>query len=265
MTRVRGADSMEPNLTASVVIHDSSREEVISVGRCLLAAPLRRVDFIYNGSGGMECPPEIASDERVVWCHVANNGFGSGHNIAMRKNCEDFPEGFHLVVNADTHWSPGVIERLASEMAADTTLGMIAPKVILPDGTPQLNRRRLPSPLDLLARRFNPLGIFNRRLDRFLMRDKTADEVTEAPYLLGCFFMVRNRALQDCGFFDENFFLYPEDLDLTRRIHERWKTLYWPYVTVIHRHDAASRHSLRMLVIHVVNMAKYFYKWRKKK
>ena len=61
--------------------------------------------------------------------------------------------------------------------------------------------------------------------------------------------------------FDERFFMYPEDIDITRRMHSKYRTMYWPNVSVVHAHRAASYKSTRMLKIHIVNMVKYFNKW----
>nr|WP_304642651.1 hypothetical protein [uncultured Muribaculum sp.] len=63
------------------------------------------------------------------------------------------------------------------------------------------------------------------------------------------------------GLFDERFFMYPEDIDLSRRLHRMYRTIYYPGITVVHRHRAASYHNSRMLWIHIVNMMKYFNKW----
>ena len=73
--------------------------------------------------------------------------------------------------------------------------------------------------------------------------------------------LFRIDALKEVGLFDERFFMYPEDIDITRRIHAKWKTLFWPEVSIIHEHQAASRHNIKMLMIHLYNMIKYFNKW----
>ena len=73
--------------------------------------------------------------------------------------------------------------------------------------------------------------------------------------------LLRTEALLKSGLFDERFFMYPEDIDLTRRIHRDFLTLYYPSETIVHAHRQASYHSLRMLWIHATNMIRYFNKW----
>ena len=81
------------------------------------------------------------------------------------------------------------------------------------------------------------------------------------PYLSGCFMLFRMSALQDIGLFDERFFMYPEDIDITRRMHEKYKTIFFPKVSIIHSHAAASKVNIRMLKVHILNMVRYFNKW----
>jgi GT2 family glycosyltransferase len=55
--------------------------------------------------------------------------------------------------------------------------------------------------------------------------------------------------------------MYPDDIDLTRRMHEKYATRYYPDVEVVHAHAAESRKNLKMMMIHSVNMIRYFNKW----
>ena len=69
-------------------------------------------------------------------------------------------------------------------------------------------------------------------------------------------------ALQQAGLFDERFFMYPEDIDITRRIHSAgFHTLYYPFAEIIHAHEQASYKNWNMLLIHILNMCRYFNKW----
>jgi len=72
---------------------------------------------------------------------------------------------------------------------------------------------------------------------------------------------LRTKVLQDIGIFDEQYFMYPEDLDLTRRIYTRYRNIFYPKVSIIHEHEKASFKNFKMMKIHILNMIKYFNKW----
>ena len=71
----------------------------------------------------------------------------------------------------------------------------------------------------------------------------------------------RISALQDIGLFDERFFMYGEDIDLSRRMHLQYRTMYYPGASIVHLHEAASYKNRRMLLIHIRNIIRYFNKW----
>lgn len=96
---------------------------------------------------------------------------------------------------------------------------------------------------------------------RYLLAGISHDEPFECSYLLGSFLFFRMSALAEAGGFDERFFMYPEDIDISRRIHARRGCLYFAGAEIIHDHAAASRKSTKMLRIHIVNMIRYFNKW----
>ena len=100
-----------------------------------------------------------------------------------------------------------------------------------------------------------------KRARRFEMLDSGYDHVMNVPFLSGCFMFLRVSALKQIGLFDERFFMYGEDIDLSRRMHKCFKTLYYPDVTIIHHHEAASYKSLKMMFVHIRNIIKYFNKW----
>lgn len=197
---------------------------------------------------------------KVSYLHVENRGFGAGHNVAMRRAMENGSD-FHLVMNADVMWEGDILTPMLSYMKTHGDVGLAAPKVCYPDGVLQYSCRMLPTPWDVFAKRFLPSTLISRRLDRYLLADADHDREFDCPYLLGSFLLFRTAALRDTGLFDERFFMYPEDIDISRRIHERWRTVFWPGVSIIHAHAAASRKSLRMLRIHIANMIRYFNKW----
>ena len=189
-----------------------------------------------------------------------NVGYGAGHNQALRKIVGTEVK-YHLVLNSDVYFSPDIIDKLAEYMDKNEDVAQVQPNVVYPDGEMQYTCRLLPTPANLIFRRFLPKGMVENMNYRYML--KFWDHKTEAniPYHQGSFMFFRMDALNRVGLFDERFFMYPEDIDITRRMHKHFTTIYWPQVTVTHVHKAESYKNIKMLFIHIVNMIRYFNKW----
>lgn len=168
---------------------------------------------------------------------------------------------YHLVLNTDVAFGPEVLPKLIEFMDSNPDVGMAQPSIVNAAGELEPSARLLPTPFDLILRRFLPRGWFKQRRERYLLKHIDHSQLFNAPYLEGSFMLMRREALQSTGGFDERFFMYPEDIDLTRRMHRDWRTVYCPVAQITHLHKRASYSSLRMLRVHCFNMVKYFNKW----
>ena len=72
---------------------------------------------------------------------------------------------------------------------------------------------------------------------------------------------LRSRALKKVGLFDERFFLYFEDTDLSRRIWRNFRNVYYPSVCIYHIHRRASYRDPNILRVHLRSAVQYFNKW----
>lgn len=262
------------SVTVSIVVHKTPLPQLERAVECLLVSPEVKSIYVMDNSPTNALKSIASKDGRIFYRRIVNRGFGAGHNVAIREIVNpDFPnvenytgnssesDNYHLVMNADVWWKEDIIKKLSEYMRENPDVGMVMPKVFYPDGTLQYTCRMLPAPFDVFAKRFLPASIIKNRVDRYLLAHHDHDKPLNCPYLLGSFLFFRNEVLKECSGFDERFFMYPEDIDITRRIHRNWKTMYWPGVSIVHEHQAASRRNLRMLWIHVVNMISYFNKW----
>ena len=246
-------------ITASIVSYHHKMDEIRKVMDCVLASPVDKLFIIDNSSNDrLRELGEIS--ERVRYIHSVNRGYGAGHNIAIRESM-DLGAVYHVVVNPDIYFADGVLEELISYMDEHKDVGQIMPKVYYPNGDLQYICKLIPTPLDLIFKRFFPSSITERRMYKFQLRFTGYNRIMNVPYLSGCFMLFRMSALQDIGLFDERFFMYPEDIDITRRMHEKYKTIFFPKVSIIHAHAAASKVNIRMLKVHILNMVRYFNKW----
>ena len=245
-------------LNTSIVLYNHSVVEIESLIKSLRQS--KQVDemFLIDNS-----PVRNPDFEKLPATYIFNNknlGYGAAHNIAIRKTIEqDIP--FHLVVNPDIEFESSILEELEDFMQKNSDVGLLMPKVLYPTGEIQYLCKLLPKPSDLFFRRFLPSKWSQQSNERFELRQSGYDKLMDVPYLSGCFMLLRTQALKNVGLFDERFFMYPEDIDLTRRIHREYRTVFYPNVSVVHNHTRGSYKSGRLLWIHLINMIRYFNKW----
>ena len=187
-----------------------------------------------------------------------NGGFGYGHNLAMHKYAH--LSDYFLICNPDIDFDPDELEKLL-EVAQSSSAGLYSPKIIYPDGTEQFGQRLLPTPLNLFARRFLPQYFSKKLDDRYLLKIVTVDKPSSIPSVSGSFMLFRSECLLALDGFDERYFMYMEDIDLSRRCAVKFGTLYVPSACVIHEHQQASYKNKALLKAHIISAISYFNKW----
>jgi GT2 family glycosyltransferase len=167
------------------------------------------------------------------------------------------------VLNPDVYFDKHVITELVNFMEAKPAIGLLMPKVLYPDGRLQPLCKLLPQPHEILVRRFlsGVKGLHQKVNYHYEMQFTGYDRVTEVPFLSGCFMLLRTEVLEKVGLFDERFFLYFEDTDLSRRIHQHSQTMYYPGVEVFHYHESGLHKKQKNLWFGFKSAIQYFNKW----
>lgn len=247
-------------ITVSIVTYKTDTEEL---KQCLssLSSKLVKTIYIVDNSSQSYLADFCKGYGNVVYIGSENVGYGAGHNKALRLAMKDKEARFHLVLNSDVYFEPSVLERLVEYMEARPDVAQVQPNVIYPNGEEQYTCRLLPTPANLIFRRFLPAGMVEKMNNRYMLRFWNHKKEANIPYHQGSFMFFRTKCFKKVGLFDERFFMYPEDIDITRRMHRHYRTMFWPGVTIVHAHRAASYKSKKMLKIHMENMIRYFNKW----
>lgn len=250
-------------VAVSIVTYKTPDDELRKcLDTLILCSEVTRIDIVDNSSQErIRETVESYKSPRINYIANNNNGFGAGHNISITKSLEDSSLKYHLVINSDIVFSPGTITQTATIMDADERIGMATPMVLDASGREQSSYHPLPRYSDLIFRRFLPAFLSKKRMKEYNILVGGRQKLLNVPYIHGCFMMMRLKALRDTGIFDERYFMYPEDIDLSRRIREKYAVAVIPYFSIIHYHRGESRKSLKMLRIHIVNMIRYFNKW----
>lgn len=243
-------------LNASIVLYKHRYEDIQPTIDCLLkTACVSQVVLVDNDNSSWAATFE---HPRVTYIKSDGNfGFGYGHNYAIKRYANQ--SDYFLICNPDIVFKPSELEKLV-DYAQQRNEALFLPKIVYEDGRNQYGARLLPSPLNLFARRFSPK--FAERLDEdYLLRSFDLSKPIFAPYLHGCFMLFKSKALIELNGFDERFFMYMEDVDLSRRCAEKFGNVYYPLVHVVHLHEQGSYKNKTLLKAHLKSAWQYFWKW----
>ena len=187
-----------------------------------------------------------------IW-NSENAGFAKANNLALKKAKGEFI----LFLNPDTILSEDSIEKGLQFFATNKMAGAIGIHMI--DGSGNFlkeSKRAFPSPLTSLFKLSGLARLFPRSetFARYHLGHLSEKENHEVDVLAGAFIMMPKKVLNEIGNFDEQFFMYGEDVDLSYRIQKAgYKNYYFAESTIIHfKGESTKRGSL--------NYVRLFYK-----
>ncbi len=247
-------------ISASLVLYNNKVEDVHSVLKSVLQS---RIDIICivdhsNDNGFRELGD---NNDKIIYLHTENDGYGKGHNTAFKEICSKGESKYHIVLNPDILFESDAIDNLIAFMDTNPDVGQVMPQIFYPDGRYQYLCKLLPSPSDIFLRQFAPSRIKERNNERYTLKRADYSKVMDIPSLSGCFMFFRTECFEKIGGFDERYFMHFEDIDITRRMGDIARTVYFPDAKVIHAHAAAHKTSKKMLMIGLKSAVKYFNKW----
>ncbi|MDU6157355.1 glycosyltransferase [Acinetobacter pittii] len=245
-----------PKTIASIVLYKHSYAELKATLDSLFATPsIEKVILVDNHSSNWAA---TFQHPKVVYEKSEGNfGFGYGHNVAIRKYAPK--SDYFLICNPDIYFDAEQFAQLL-DFAQSRPEGLFLPKIVYDTGEDQHGARLIPTPLNLFARRFSPS--FAKKLDQqYLLKDYSLNQPYFVPYLSGCFMLFDAAKLLAINGFDERFFMYMEDVDISRRCAEQFGAMYYPLAQVVHVHEQASYKNKQLLKAHLKSAIQYFNKW----
>jgi GT2 family glycosyltransferase len=186
-----------------------------------------------------------------------NLGFGAAHNKVLPL----LRSRYHVLINPDIVFGEDVLTPLLAYLDGHPDVAMVTPRILNPDGSEQKLPKLQPRLKYLVARRFEKRFGWAKRLCREYVRaDEDFTEPTEIETCTGSFCIIRTEVFERIGGFDERFFLYFEDNDLSRRAHAFGSLVFYPQATVTHRYQRAALHNPRAFATQLRSMFRYFNK-----
>lgn len=252
---------MEIKITSSIVLFRNNISMLQNAIESILKTNGVDCVFLIDNSPTDELKI-LAVDSRIQYIHnPANPGFGAAHNLAIEKAIE-YGSKYHFVVNPDIFFEGDVITPMVEYMKNNSTIGMMMPQVLNIDGSVQNLPKLLPTPFSILWRKIKkPVKAYQKFINEYELREVPNDVVYNAPILSGCFTLLNVEAVKKVGMYDDTFFMYFEDWDLSRRMHQSYKTIYFPKVAVVHEYESGANKSSKLFKIFIESAITYFNKW----
>lgn len=194
-----------------------------------------------------------------------NIGYGAANNLVISKS----DSKYHLILNPDVIVDRDCLRIGIEYLDALGDIVMLSPNSFSPNTNKmQYLCKRYPSIVVLLAR-FLDFGIFNRYIKKhanlYEYRTETNAGVAFEPEIVsGCFMLCRSSALKSIAGFDERFFLYFEDFDLSLRISHYGRLVFLPSMKIYHYGGGAGKKGIIHIKMFVKSAWKFYRKYRVK-
>lgn len=186
-----------------------------------------------------------------------NKGFGAGHNSVLQYLSSDY----HFVVNPDIYiQDANVFTTIVDYLEKNLDYGLLSPLIKYPNGETQHLLKKESTVFDM-ALRFIGLPIFKKRQESFKSLPDGYNHTHDAENVPGSFMVFRTTVFKKVNGFDESYFLYMEDSDVTKAVNQVSKTVFLQNTVVYHEWQRENRKSVRGILTMLHSMGIYFNKW----
>ena len=219
--------------------------------------------FIYdNNSSDFPNTKLIAKKyfkDAIIIESSKNMGFGYGHNEIIKQINSDY----HLILNPDIEFTENTLTKLSEYMELNHDVVLITPEIRNTDGTVQHLPKIFPKLRYVMS---STVPFFKKYRTNYTMSQKTIKKPINIEICTGCFMFARTESLKKINGFDDSFFLYFEDFDLSMRIRKLGRIVYYPLTKVTHVWHRDTKKKIKPSLIQIHSMLRFYTKhlWRHK-
>lgn len=249
-----------PSTVSACIVLYHADDDVFRAAQSVMDSTLPVDLFLADNSPECDTAARIqAMFPRVTVLPQAGNlGFGRANNAVL----PHLHSRYHLLVNPDVSFDPDLIQRMVDWMDAHPEAAVLTPRVFFPDGTEQFLPKKQPTVRYLLGGKLERLGEPFRSYRRdYTLNGQTITAPTPVGFATGCFLLIRTELFRELGGFDDRFFLYQEDSDLSRRVLEKGQIIYHPDMCITHAWHRENTKTLKGTLRQVHSIIKFFRKW----
>ena len=214
-----------------------------------------------SSDGSIQALKEDFKDKQDI-IHIIENtenlGFGKANNIGAAQSRGEYI----LLLNSDTVVVEDCLEKCIGYIQQDQTIGALGCKVVLADGSlDHACKRGFPT---RKASLYYFLKLDKKNPQKYGLYDALhlhEDEIGEVDALMGAFMLMPRKVVDEVGLFDEDYFMYGEDIDLCYRIKAAgYKVVYYPKGHIIHYKGGSSKKRRTKVIYDFLEAMWIFYR-----
>jgi hypothetical protein len=256
---------MDKSIDISIVIVNWNTKELLL--KCIESIKkeksIYQKEIIVVDNDSSDNSPQVIIDHHPdvhLIRNKANLGFAKANNIGITVS-----KGSYLcLINSDVEVLDDCLYKLYEFIDSNPQIGIVGPKIFYPDMRDHDSCRNYPTLWNNFceAIALNKIFSYSKTFSGEHMEYFHHDKTLKTDSLVGCFLMIRRAALNQIGLFDEQFFIFAEELDLCHRIKKSgWDVVFFPEAAIIHHHGAStSKDPLRFSIEQIISKIKY---WKK--
>jgi len=190
--------------------------------------------------------------KRYTKIQFINNSKNLGFARANNQGAKIASGDFLLFINPDTVMIEDAIESMLDYIRSDSSIGILGPKVLNSDQTIQYSCRKFPTIWSGLFNRYSLMTrLFpkNRYSRDYLMLDYDHNSTRSVDWVSGCCMMMSKSTFNKANGFDENYFLFIEDVDICQVIKKRLRVVYFPNAKIYHKISSSNARSTPRMII----------------
>ena len=250
---------MKYKFTASIVLFNHKINDLITIIKIFNKSEIHcKLFLIDNSATKLTIPKENRKNLEYIFTGE-NLGYGKGQNLVLNdiwKHSE-----IHFLLSPDMKIKKNfLIDSI--NFLSENTYSVICPKIYYFDNTVQKSIKNFPKPINLFIRSLPfPKFIKNYFNKHYELNEKLFNNLQPVSFASGACLIVKTNVFKEIGIFDEQFFMYMEDVDLCKRINKKFQIIYNPKLYVLHKHTAFSKKRIKFWIIHSISAIRYFNKW----
>jgi len=223
------------DISVIIVNYNTKKETADCINSCLGEGSGYKIEVIVvdngSGDGSVQYLKKLFSKRSnvIIKENISNIGFSGGVNIGLNNS----KGKYKYLLNSDTKVEKGVFKSLIDFASSHRGAGILGTKLILPDGSTQKSVFNFPS----VKNAFEEFWLGEQKFSPYF-----PNSISEVDAVVGASFFITPEAFGKVGLFDEQYFMYFEDIDYCRKVKKAGlKVFYLPNVKVFHHHGLSGQ------------------------